>query len=186
MIGHSSGLPYEKNRPNKKSRITMASSTPAANAAAPAPRSSKLLIGLLIGVSLIAAGAVAYVFVGPKAAASHEAAAPKPPAPEKPIFVTLEPFTVNLQSEGRSKFLHVGIALKVRDEPAKAQIVEFMPELRSRMLMMVSYRQPDSLMSIEDKGKLPDETREALNRPLGEHLPPQSVTGVAFNTFVVQ
>ena len=30
-------------------------------------------------------------------------------AVEKPIFVTMEPLTVNLQSEGRGKFLHVGI-----------------------------------------------------------------------------
>lgn len=160
----------------------MATSPNAPTAAA--PRSSKLLIGLLIGVSLLAAGAVAYVFVGPKAA-SHQAEAPKPP-PEKPIFVALEPFTVNLQGEGRAKFLHVGMALKVRGEPSKAQIVEFMPELRSRALMLLSNRTADSLVSPDDKSKLAEEIRTELNRPLNSDLPEQGITSVAFNTFVVQ
>ena len=66
--------------------------------------------------------------------------------------MTLEPLTVNLQAEGRAKFLHVGMALKVRDEPAKAQIVEFMPELRSRALMLLSNRQPESLVSHRGQG----------------------------------
>lgn len=152
------------------------------NASSAAPRSSKLLIGLLIGISLLAAGAVAYVFLGPKAAQAEAAK----PAPEKPIFVTLEPFTVNLQGEGRAKFLHVGMALKVRGEPSKAQIVEFMPELRSRALMLLSNRTADSLVSPEDKSKLAEEIRTELNRPLNGDLPEQGIASVAFNTFVVQ
>ena len=154
--------------------------TPTASPAA--PRSSKLLIGLLIGGSLLAAGAVAYVFVGPKAAQTEAAK----PVPEKPIFVTLEPFTVNLQGEGRAKFLHVGMALKVSGEPSKAQITEFMPELRSRTLMLLSNRSADSLVSPDDKAKLSEEIRTELNRPLNNDLPEQGITSVAFNTFVVQ
>ncbi|MDM0104355.1 flagellar basal body-associated protein FliL [Variovorax sp. J22R24] len=168
----------------------MASSPPVANVAngatAPAPRSSKLLIGLLVGVSLIAAAAVGYVFViGPKAAHTTTEAA-KPVVPEKPIFVTLEPLTVNLQGEGRGKFLHIGMSLKVRDEPAKAQIVEFMPELRSRVLLLLSNRLPESLVSTEDKSKLAEEIRTELNRPLADNLPSQGIASVSFNTFVVQ
>ena len=151
-------------------------------AAPAAPRSSKLLIGLLVGVSLLAAGAAAYIFVGPRLTQAEAAK----PMPEKPIFVTLEPMTVNLQGEGRAKFLHVGMALKVRGEPSKAQIVEFMPELRSRALMLLSNRSADSLVSPEDKAKLAEEIRVELNRPLNSELPEQGITSVAFNTFVVQ
>jgi flagellar FliL protein len=160
----------------------MATSTPVATPAAAAPRSSKLLIGLLVGVSLLAAGGAAYVFLGHKDASTEAAKV----APEKPIFVTLEPLTVNLQSEGRGKFLHVGIALKMRDEPAKAQVVEFMPELRSRALMLLSNRAPDSLVSTDDKTRLADEIRAELNRPLSDKLPEQGIASVSFNTFVVQ
>ena len=159
----------------------MATNTPV-TASPAAPRSSKLLIGLLVGVSLLAAGAAAYVFVGPRALQAEAAK----PMPEKPIFVTLEPLTVNLQGEGRGKFLHVGMALRVRGEPSKAQIVEFMPELRSRTLLLLSNRSADSLVSPEDKAKLAEEIRVELNRPLNSELPEQGITSVAFNTFVVQ
>lgn len=162
----------------------MASSPPVANAAVAPPRSPKLLIGLLIGIGLMAAAGAAYVFViAPKVATSEAA---KPVVPEKPIFITLEPLTVNLQGEGRSKFLHIGMSLKVRDEPAKAQIIEFMPELRSRALLMLSNRLPESLVSTEDKSKLAEEIRTELNRPLADNLPAQGIASVSFNTFVVQ
>ncbi|MBO9515993.1 MAG: flagellar basal body-associated protein FliL [Variovorax sp.] len=160
----------------------MATSSPGASATpAAAPRSSKLLIGLLLGVALLGVGAAGYMFLHGRSAPAEAAK----PLPEKPIFVTLEPLTVNLQAEGR-KFLHIGMSLKVRDEAAKAQIVEFMPELRSRALLMLSNRAPDTLMSTEDKAKLAEEVRTELNRPLSDTLPPQGIASVSFNTFVVQ
>jgi len=140
------------------------------------------MIGLLVGVAVLAAGAAGYMYFEHRSAAPAEAA--KPP-PEKPIFVTLEPMTVNLQAEGR-KYLHVGMSLKVKDEAAKAQIVEFMPELRSRALLLLSNRTPDTLMSTEDKSRIADEVRNELNRPLNDTLPPQGIASVSFNTFVVQ
>ena len=66
----------------------------------------------------------------------------------------LDPLTVNLQSEGRGRFLQIGMALRVRDEQTKAQLVEFMPEVRSRLLLLLSNRAPDSIVSPEDKAKL--------------------------------
>lgn len=160
----------------------MATSTPAATAIPAAPRSSKLLIVLLVGVGVLAACAAAYVFLGHRDAPAESAKV----VVEKPIFVPMEPLTVNLQSEGRGKFLHVGIALKMRDEPSKAQVTEFMPELRSRALLLLSNRAPDSLMTTDDKTKLADEIRTELNRPLNDKLPEQGIAGVSFNTFVVQ
>ncbi|MDR6860016.1 flagellar basal body-associated protein FliL [Variovorax guangxiensis] len=167
----------------------MATSTSLPSAAA-APRSSKLMIGLLVATSLaaLAGGGYALSRNGLFAQEAPAAASPKPapkPAP-KPIFVTLEPLTVNVQSEGRSRFLHIGMALKVNDELAKAQLVEFMPELRSRLLLLLSNRQPETLLSTQDKAKLAEEIRAELNRPLSAGAPPQAIASVSFNTFVVQ
>jgi flagellar FliL protein len=159
-------------------------------AAPAAPRSSKLLIGLLIAVGVIAAGAVAFILVGPKlmGGAPSAEAAPKHAAPEKPIYVTLEPLTVNLQSEGRGRFLHIGISLKVDSEEAKGQITELMPDLRGRVLLLLSNRAPDSLVSTEDKTKLADEILKALNTPVSAESKAKDmgITSVSFNTFVVQ
>lgn len=148
-------------------------------------RSSKLVI-VLLSVALVGvlAAAGGYYFM-----TQREAAAPAAPAaavPEKPIFVTLDPLTVNVRSDGRPRFLHVGMALKVRDEQTKARIVEFMPEVRSRLLLLLSNRPPESLVTTEDKARLAEEIRFELSRPLGAGVPPQEIASVSFNTFMVQ
>ncbi len=153
--------------------------------AAAAPRSSKLLIGLLVLTSLAALAGGGFA-LSRSSLFAQEAPAAAPKAMPKPIFVTLEPLTVNVQSEGRSRFLHIGMALKVNDEQAKAQLVEFMPELRSRLLLLLSNRQPETLLSTQDKAKLAEEIRTELNRPLSPEAQPQAIAGVSFNTFVVQ
>jgi flagellar FliL protein len=192
LFGRSFARDFAKNRSDKKNRLTMATSSPAATVAPAisatlAPRrSSKLLIGIVIAVGLIAAGgAAAYVFL-PRfmGAASTETA--KAPTPEKPIFLTLEPLTVNLQSEGRGRFLQIGMAVRVRDEQTKAQLVEFMPEVRSRLLLLLSNRAPESVVAPEDKAKLAEEIRKALSTPLAPDTPELGISSVSFNTFVVQ
>lgn len=160
----------------------MATST-APVSAAPSSRLPKLLIIVLGAVTLCALAGGGYVYLTAGKKAETE---PAPKVAEKPIFVALEPFTVNLQSEGRGRYLHVGIALKVKDEKAKAQVVEFMPELRSRVLLLLSNRPPESLVTTEDKSKLAEEIRTAIDAPLSADLPPQGVTSISFNTFVVQ
>ena len=163
----------------------MASSPTAATTAnPPAARSSKLIIAALFTISLCALAAAAYAMT--RTQQQETPAAVKEAPIQKPIFVTLEPITVNLQSEGRSRFLHVGMTLKVRDEAAKAQINEFMPELRSRALLLLSNRQPETLLSTEDKSRLAEEIATELKRPLADSLPPQGITSVSFNAFVVQ
>ena len=160
----------------------------AASAAQPASkRSSKLVIGLVIAVGLAAVAAAAYTFV-PRFLAPHAASEEtvKAPVPEKPIFLALEPLTVNLQSEGRPRFLQIGMALRVPDEQTKARIVEFMPELRSRLLVLLSNRPPESLVTSDDKAKLAEEIRKALNAPLASGMPELGIFSVSFSTFVVQ
>ena len=163
----------------------MATSSTVSAAAAAAPRSPKLLIALLC-VTTVAALAGGGFALSRSSLFAQETQAPAPKAAPKPIFVTLEPLTVNVQSEGRSRFLHIGMSLKVDDEQAKAQLVEFMPELRGRLLLLLSNRQPETLLSTQDKAKLAEEIRAELNRPLAAGAAPQAIASVSFNTFVVQ
>lgn len=151
--------------------------------ATPPARSPKLLIAALISISLCALAVAAYAITRTSPDAE---AKPAKQAVEKPVFVTLEPITVNLQGEGRSRFLHIGMSLRVRDDKAKAQVMEFMPELRSRALLTLSNRQADSLQTTEDKSRLADEILAELKRPLNDSLPPQGIVGVSFNAFVIQ
>lgn len=153
----------------------------APGAPAPVRRSRRIVLALAV-LSTLAAGGGAAVFVM-RGNAVLAAPAPKP---VKPIFVTLEPLTVNVLPDARQRFLHVGLTLKVNDEKAQARVNEAMPELRSRLLLLLSNRDPAGLASLEDKLALADQIRTELNRPVAKGLPPQGIEGVGFTAFVLQ
>lgn len=144
----------------------------------------KTKIGIAIALLLVAAiaGAAVYYLGGSRAPA---AAAPAAKV-EAPIFVALEPFTVNLRQEEHERFLHIGVMLKVSDARSQARITEYLPEARSRILLMLANRQPDSLVTAEDKKQLSAEILKTLNQPFSADQPAQHITDVLFTAFVVQ
>jgi len=107
-------------------------------------------------------------------------------ADEVPIFIALEPFTVNLQSEGRPRFLHIGVTLKVNDAKSQEQVTQYLPEARSRVLMLLSNRKPESLSTQEDKNQLSTEILRTLNKPFSPSQVPQQISDVVFTAFVLQ
>ena len=107
-------------------------------------------------------------------------------APAAPIFVPLEPFTVNLQPNGRSRFLHVGLTLKVADAKSQGQVTAYLPEVRSRILTALANRESESLVTPENKAQLAAELMAALNQPFAPNLPPQKISSVMFTAFVLQ
>lgn len=142
----------------------------------------RVLIALL-ATGLAVGGGAAYFLTRQKAAhPAEEAAMPL----EVPVFVTLEPFTVNLQPNSRSRFLHVGIAIKVPDVKTQGQVNQYLPEVRSRVLMVLSNRLPEALISPEDKNKLSVEITSAINTPFAPKQPSIKVSGVMFTTFMLQ
>lgn len=159
----------------------MAKSTP--DAFSPAPRRGPslavlALLGLLLAVS---SGAAWWWFVGQQPA--QEARAPKP---VDPIFVGLEPFTVNLQPNGRSRYLHVAISLKVADDKVQGLLVMHLPEVRSRVLAVLANRDADALLLPAEKERLATEVRAVLEQPFGKHPAAEGISQVMFTTFMLQ
>ena len=152
----------------------------------PAP-SRKLRLVLFILLSLVvtsgAAGAAYYYYLrGSQDTAAKAAAKP----PQDPIFVALEPFTVNLQPNGRSRFLHVAVTLKVSDIKSQTLLVQYMPEVRSRVLTTLSNRASDSLVTAEERTLLAAEIQAVLNRPFAANLPSAAISSAMFTTFMLQ
>lgn len=148
-----------------------------------APKSSKpLLLAALLatGVLLAAGGGAAWYLSG------RQPAAPAAPVTPPPIFVVVEPITVNLQANGRGRFLHTGITLRVADADSQARMAQYQPELRSRILTLLANRDGESLLTAQDKDRLAAEILESVNRPFADTLPPQQVTNVMFTAFVLQ
>jgi len=98
----------------------------------------------------------------------------------------VEPVTVNLQPGGRARFLHAGITLKLPDAKSQALVTEYPPEVRSRLLTVLSNRASDALITPEDKAKLAAEIMASLNQPLVANLPSLKISSVMFTTFMLQ
>lgn len=200
-------------------------STPAPAAAAEAPKGGgkkKLIIIIAAVLVLVLAGGAALLLMKKKAPAegeedgaevAHEVApspkAAKPGTP--PVFVPLEPFTVNLADKDVDRFAQIGITLEVVDAQTADQIKAYLPAIRNNILMVLSYKTSSELLTREGKEKLAKEVKRESVRPMGieledeeEEEPPQDeapkkkkkkkkkpavfspVSNVLFSTFIVQ
>lgn len=159
------------------------------NAAAPKSGKKKLLI-IGLAVALLAGGGAGAFFALKKS--GHDTAGTPPPkkaeAPKPPVFLTLETFTVNLQreSDAADKYLQVNISLQVTDQTQVDLLKQFMPLLRSRILLLLSGKKSSEISTAEGKQKLQDEIIAVANKPLVPTSAPQEVNGVFFTSFVIQ
>lgn len=147
------------------------------------PGKSKKKIFIIMGVLVLVLAGLGggYFFMK-----SKSAAAPVERKAEAPIFLPLEPFTVNLQPGGRSRFLHVSVTLKMADAASQAQMTQYLPEVRSRVLSTLSNREAESLATPEDRTRLSGEIMQSLSQSFGPNTPKQKITGVMFITFMLQ
>jgi flagellar protein FliL len=161
-------------------------STPTTSVEAPAPGKGKFKrIALMIVLAVvIAAGAAAatYVFLGQPGAHG----APAAPPPPQPIFMALDPITVNLQGDDGQRYLRVGLSLKFTDPKAQDFITEHMPELRSRLLLALSNKQPDELTTLDGKRALAAELKGLIEQPTEPGHQHVQIDDVLFTEFVVQ
>jgi flagellar FliL protein len=121
---------------------------------------------------------------------AQAAPAPPPPAPTyvfpSPIFLPIQAFTVTLTSEEAERILHVAITLRVGDEASRARIEKYMPEVRNRILMVLSAQGPQSVQTQKGKVDLAQALMQSVNKPFLPQPEPQTVSDVLFTEFVVQ
>ena len=168
-----------------------------------------LLIGIL-AVVLAGGGGAGWFFLKPPHDPDAEKLALYKPSPE-PVFVTLEPFTVNLADEGGDRMAQVAVVLQMQNAYAESELKKVMPVVRSKLLKLLSSQKSDQLLT--EKGKeavaeaIKQRTIEAIHwdkssapaqgsehkdaaaaAPAGKPLivVPDSVVAVHFNQMLVQ
>lgn len=181
----------------------------AATEAPPAPKSGKLLliilILLVIVLILVAAAVGLVVLMKSKGGGDSHAEAAAAPAPvptpiavdlsKPPSFVTLEPFTVNLQRDEGDHYLQAVVVLRVADAKTAESLKAFMPEIRHRINLLLSSKLPSELSSIDGRENLAIEIVDQSNDALGfppprepnRRAPPTGpIQAVLFNSFIIQ
>ncbi|MGM0987952.1 MAG: flagellar basal body-associated protein FliL [Pseudomonadota bacterium] len=142
---------------------------------------------LLILSSSAAAVALYMVFNQPGSETQSAANAQVAPEQKTPIFLPIEPFTVNLADDDYGpRLLYTGLSLKLDDEQGKEILEEHMPQVRSRLLTLFSGKQASELTSPGGKQRLAEEVIAALEAPMSENQPDLTIDDVLFTEFIVQ
>lgn len=177
---------------------------------APKAKSSKkfliIIIAAVLLVVLLGGGVAAFLLMKKKGDAEDGDAEPKKNAAKSakhqaaPVFVRLEPFTVKLQPDPekqQEQYLQLVPELRVLDAPVADKIKLYMPEIRHKMLLMLSSKKAAELATPQGVDKLSTDLRNQVNLIVdGEQktAPPadgkpraeDSVQSVLFTSFIIQ
>jgi flagellar FliL protein len=157
--------------------------------AAPSGSKKKLIIIVVAAVLALGGGGAAAWFL-----TQDDGGAPGAPAKkekkkhkaEKPEYVQVEPFTVNLQPETGDQYLQVQFTLQVGSVEEADVFKDNMAQVRSRVLLLLSGKKASEINTVDGKRQLAGEILATLKEPFVEHGDPQEVTDVLFTSFIIQ
>ncbi|MDL2284149.1 flagellar basal body-associated protein FliL [Oxalobacter sp. OttesenSCG-928-P03] len=173
----------------------MATKKEAANGEEGGKKKSKgKLIILIVLVLLIAGGAGGgwywWKYIkNADAEAAEEDGSPKKKKKKKekeaPVFVSLDAFTVNLQGE-EGQLLQTAITLQLSDEEDANKLKQHMPLVRSRLVMLLSSKKAEEVLTAEGKTQLAQEIAEQIKQPFYPGDSSMEIQNVLFTSFIVQ
>ncbi|CAH0273355.1 flagellar basal body-associated protein FliL [Erwinia aphidicola] len=148
----------------------------------------KLLIPVLLIVTLVACSVAGYTVWHMMKAPKDAAAAAKPEPPPAPVFFALDTFTVNLINPDNDpdRVLYVGFTLRLPDEETRRRMNDYLPEVRSRLLLLLSRQNATGLANEQGKQQLVTQIKQVLAPPLVQGQPQQVVTDVLFTAFILR
>lgn len=183
---------------------------PAEEGAEVAPKKSKKLLIIILAVVLVvvlAGGGAAFMLL--KKGGDHEEGDEevaeettkskkkdkKKDAHAAPVFVNLEPFTVNLVPETGDQYLQVILSLELEDAAADPQLKALTPKIRNNITLLLSSKKASELLPKEGKEKLAEALKEEINSVIeppkknkkGEVAAAEGpVKAVLFTSFIIQ
>lgn len=164
------------------------------------PKSKKKLIILILIVVLLLSGigaGVYYFFIQKPSVesnpgeptASANAEPPKKDAKTKPpVFLALESFTVNLRMapDEAQQYLQIGVTLELRSDKSVDPVKQRIPQVRNRVLMLLTSSKGSELSTLEGKEKLVEDIKTQINAMYPQMMNDAPVLGVFFTSFIIQ
>ncbi|HJU71297.1 MAG TPA: flagellar basal body-associated protein FliL [Paucimonas sp.] len=178
-------------RQTPKAAATNLQAVPAAGEDAPPAKRSRKKLVVIIVIALFVLGLggfAAWYFMshGDDASAKSAKDHAKHEPAKLPVFLPMDAFTVNLQNEGVEQFLQVSFTLQM-DDPEQVELIKlYMPQVRSRLLLLLSSKKASEISSVEGKKKLSEEILAQVKQPFSAGAAPQKISNVFFTSFVIQ
>jgi flagellar protein FliL len=137
----------------------------------PPKKRGKLVLILCLSIVLAGGGAAGFYFMQP-AHSDAGATAPKPP-----VFVPLDTFTVNLVSDAaQMQFVQAAITLKLTEKATAELVKDRLPEVRDRVLIVLSGKKSTDILSAAGKQKLAAEIADSVKKVI---VPPSAAPSSA-------
>jgi flagellar protein FliL len=135
-----------------------------ADSSKPAAAKSKLMLIIIVAAVLVlgGGGAAAYFMMSKKSGGSKEKEV-KEHVAKPPVFVSMEPFTVNLQAEAAEQFLQVAATLKVQGKEVEEKVKSHTPEIRHKVLLLLSSKKASEISPTEGREQLAEDLRREIN-----------------------
>ncbi len=106
---------------------------------------------------------------------------------QTPYYFTLNPpFVVNFYGKGQAKFLQVNIEGLTRDPSIKEDITTHLPHIRNNIVLLLSSKSYDDLITPEGKEALRKEVLSELRKILKKETGRDKIEDVFFTNFVMQ
>jgi flagellar FliL protein len=143
-----------------------------------------IIIGAVVVLAL--AGGGAWFFLkGGDADADKEQAKAKASALEAiPVYMPIDTLTVNLKDS--RQYLQLTITLQLKNGEDSALVKLYMPQIRTRALIILASKKPEDVISSEGKLALLEELKTITEKPFTDKLEPIEILDVAFTSFIIQ
>ena len=89
---------------------------------------------------------------------------------EKPVFVPMDPFVVNLADHEADRYAQIGITLEVPDEKVSEEIKTYLPAIRNNILLLLAHKSSVDLAGGDGKVLLAKQIRHEALKAMGEDV----------------
>ena len=154
-------------------------------------KSPMMLIIIIAVVLLLGGGGAAFFLMGgseePEVAEGEEAAAAEEEVAKEAFYFSLDPaFVVNFQGKSRARFLQVNIDGVTREEELKQEVTKHLPQLRNNIVLLLSAKTYDELITPEGKEKVRAEILGEIQKVMEAETGKPAVENIFFTSFVMQ
>ncbi len=147
----------------------------------------RLIIMIVAALVLFAGGGGATFFL--LSGDDEEVAEAEEPAevevPDEPLYLDMKRILVNIEHEGRTRYVQVEMQLMSYDQEVIDQAFRDRPAIRDRLIILLNGQDFEALKTVAGKEALRAATLNTVNKTLGL-TPPKVVEEVYFENFVIQ
>lgn len=148
-------------------------------------KKSKLLLIIIAAVVVLAlAGGGAWFFLKGDAEVDEKAKAKASAIEAIPVYMPIDTLTVNLKDS--RQYLQLTISLQLKNAEDSALVKLYMPQVRTRALIILASKKPEDVITSEGKLALLEELKTITEKPFTEKIEPIEIVDVSFTSFIIQ